>query len=159
MNDKDTFAAWIAEAMLRAHGEDFAAEALTHLAGQAQTSADLDSALSAAASSDGRPGDFGVEFIGPILAGLLIEFGRRLWDAYATPLAEQGGKALATATIDKIKELARHTWSRSPSAISLTDAEARLREAATRAGLDAAETEKLVSSMYSPEMAHGLAAK
>lgn len=159
MNDKDTFAVWIAESMLRAHGEEFAAEALTHLSGQARTSTDLESALSEAASSDRRPGDFGVEFIGPILAGILFEFGRRLWDAYAKSLAEQGGKELAKVTLDNIKKLTRDTWSRSPGAISLTDAESRLREAATRAGLDAAQTEKLVSSMYSPEMAHGLAAK
>lgn len=159
MNDKDTFAVWIAAAMLRVNNEDFAAEALASLSGQARTGADLDKALSASSSGSRRPGDFGVEFLGALLPAVLVEFGRMLWDAYARDLAVEGGKTLATVTIEKIKELTRHTWSRSPGSLSLIEVEAQLRGAAQRAGFDSVQTEKLVASLHSPEMAHGVAAQ
>lgn len=159
MNDRDAFALWIAVSMLRANEEDFAAEALISLGDRAKTSADLDSALTAAASGTRRPGDFGVEFIGAVLPVILVEFGRMLWDAYARSLADQGGKALATATLESLKELVRHTWSQKSGSISLRDAEDRLREAALRSGLDQAQIQKLVSSLSRPAMANELAAK
>jgi hypothetical protein len=136
---------WIARAMLLANNDEFGAEALVNLSHQARSSAELDQALGGA-SANRPPGDFGVEFVGAVLPALLIEFGRLLWDAYTKSLAEQGGKALATITIDKIKQLARHTWSRPGAVISLADAETRLRQAASHAGLDAAQTDRLVQS-------------
>jgi hypothetical protein len=159
MDDKDSFAVWMAGAVLRANNDEIAAEALGDLARQAQTSAELDAALNSTRSVGRRPGDFGVEFIGPLLPILLIEFGRMLWDAYAKSLADQGGKALATATLNMIKVLARRTWTQTPGAISPGEAEQRLREAALHCGLDSAQTEKLVSSLRSPELAHELASK
>lgn len=158
MNDQDAFAVWIASAMLRASNDEFAEEALASLASQAKTSAELDK-LVAEAAGDRRPGDFGVDFVGALVPALLISFGRVLWDAYAKSLTDQGAKALAAATIDKVKKLARRTWSRSSDTISLIDAETRLREAASRTGLDAAQTEKLVSCLHSPEMADVVAAE
>ncbi len=157
MNDKDTFAVWIAEAMLHANGENFAAAALADLAQEAETAGDLDLALNAAASNTRRAGDFGVEFIGPLLPVFLVEFGRMLWEAYLKALAEQGGKALASVTIATIKELARHTWLHTQPVISLDDVEARLREAGSRAGIDKAHIDKLILSLRSPEMGHALA--
>jgi hypothetical protein len=155
MDDKDAFAVWVAEAMLLANGDEFSAAALVSLSRQANTSAEFDQALSAAATNR-RPGDFGVDFVSAILPVVLIEFGRMLWDAYAKSLAEEGGKALASATIDKIRQMARYTWSRSRAVISLADAEARLRQAASHAGLDAAQTNKLVQALHSPDMVRGV---
>lgn len=158
MNDKDTFALWIAEAMYRAKGDDFGAAALADLSIKVNTTAELDHELSER-SATRRPGDFGLEFLAAVLPALLVEFGRILWDAYAKSLAEQGAQALATATIDKVKELARHTWSRSSGVISLADAESKLRGAAARVGLSATQTNELVASFHSAEMAHEVAAR
>lgn len=154
MNDRDAFAVWFAAAALRANKEGLVADGLLALAGDAQTSAELDEKVRAASRSRARPGDFGIEFLVAALPGLLLTLGRMLWDEYSKALAEQGGKALAAATIDKVKELTRRTWSRSDAPISLEDAEARLRQAAAKAGLNAAMTDRLVSSLHGPEMAH-----
>lgn len=157
MNDRDTFAIWIATSMLRASNDEFSEAALANIASRAKTSAELDQLVSTA-PADGRPGDFGVEFAGTLIPPLLIAFGRLLWDAYSKSLVEQSAKALAKSTIEKAKDLARRTWSRAPNTISLSDAETRLRDVAIRAGLDAAQTEMLVSCLHSPEMADEVAA-
>ena len=159
MDDKDTFAVWVAGSVLRANEEDFEAATLDDLAAGVKTTGDLDAALKEASSDTRRPGDFGLEFIGPLLPVILVEFGRLLWDSYVKSLADEGGKELASATIDKIKAMARGSWSHNASAMPLSEVEARLREAATHAHLTRPQTEKLVTYMLHPEVEHELAGR
>lgn len=155
MEDKDAFAVWIAQAMLLANDDEFGAAALFNLAQPVHSGAELDAAL-AHASANRRPGDFGVEFVSAVLPVVLVEFGRMLWDAYVKSLAEEGGKALATVTMDKIRQLARRTWSGQSVVVSLAEAETRLRQAAAKAGLSAEQTSQLVKSLQSTTMRDGL---
>ncbi|WP_158032218.1 hypothetical protein [Rhizobium rhizosphaerae] len=46
---------------------------------EANTSAEFAAKLEEAASQKKRPGDFGVEFIGPLLPLLLVTLGQELW--------------------------------------------------------------------------------
>jgi hypothetical protein len=84
MDERDVFAVWLGDTVLRANGDDFGAAALGSIAQEK----DLNAALKDAGSNTRRPGDFGVEFIGPLLPVLLVEFGRLLWDAYSKALVE-----------------------------------------------------------------------
>ena len=151
MEDQDRFAVWIAQAVLLANEEEFTSEALAALARKAELEGSLDAALKAATSNQRRPGDMGLDIVGPVLAMILVEFGRMLWKAYAQSLVEQGGKALAEATITTMKNLARRTWSGQHEGVSLDEVERLLREAAGRAKLDGTETERLVRSLRSAE--------
>ena len=157
MDDKDRFAVWLADTVLQANGDDFGAAALGALAEEGERTGDFDAALKGAASSTRRPGDFGVEFVGPLLPVLLVEFGRLLWAAYSKALAEQGGKALAAVTIDKIKELVNATFARRQSVLSAADAEAQLRRAGQVSGLNDEQVNKLLDTLHNPEAVRALA--
>lgn len=156
MNDRDTFAVWIAGAVLRGDEDDFAAEALKALAAEAAGADDLDRALSAAAMDEKRPGDIGLDFVGPLVPLVLVGFGRLLWDAYVKALAEKGGKALAEVTLSGLKDLVRGTWAGADPTLRLDDAEARLMAAASHAGLSADQAAGLVASLRKPGMAAAL---
>jgi hypothetical protein len=157
VNDKDTFAVWLAETVLTANGDAIGAATLSALALQAQGEANLDAMLEQASTNTRRPGDFGVEFVGPLLPVLLVEFGRMLWDAYAKSLVEQGAKSLATVTIDKVKGLVRQTFSHQSDSLSIADAESQLRKAGQAAGLNEAQVNKLLETLHNPEAVRALA--
>jgi hypothetical protein len=159
VNDKDTFAVWLAETVLTADGDAIGAATLSALALQAQGEGNLDKVLEQASANTRRPGDFGVEFVGPLLPVLLVEFGRILWDAYAKSLVEQGGKALATVTIDTVKGLVRRTFTHQDSALSISDADTQLRKAGQAAGLNEAQVNKLLETLHNPEAMRALAAE
>lgn len=158
MDERDEFAVWLAAAVLRVNDHAIHAEALKAAAAQAQTKEELDQRLRADAPGARRPGDVGLEIVGVLLPGLLVQFARLLWDAYAEALAKQGGGALASATVDAIKEQVRRTWAGRPDTISLAEAEQRLRTAAERAGLGAADTDALVASLRKPALAQAVGA-
>ena len=148
MDDRDRFAVWVSDAVLRAGEDEFTAEALAALARKAEGDAtSLDAELAKQTKQEPRAGDIGLEMIGPVLIPILIEFGRALWDAYSKRLAEQGGEALADATLAKVKEFARGTWSGRDSPVPLDEVERQLRQAALRAKLDEEETERLVAGL------------
>lgn len=159
MNDKDTFSVWLAETVLVANGDAIGAATLSALARHARGEDGLDAVLAQASTNTKRPGDFGVEFVGAILPVLLVEFGRMLWDAYTKSLAEEGGKALATATIDAIKGLVRRTFRGENGALSIADAESQLRKAARASGLNDAQVDKLLETLHNPEAVRALAAR
>lgn len=150
MNDRDIFAVWIAGAVLQGDEDEFAAEALKGLAAEASATGDLDQVLSAAATTDRRPGDIGLDFVGPLVPVILVGFGRLLWDAYMKALAEKGGKALADVTLSGLKELVRRTWTGENQTVRLDEAEARLLAAASRAGLPADQAAALAASLRKP---------
>lgn len=158
MNDRDEFAVWLATAVLHVNDHALHAEALKAVAAKAETSEELDEQLRADAPGARRPGDVGLEIVGVLLPGLLVQFARLLWDAYAEALAKKGGGALASATVDVIKEQVRRTWSGQSGTISLAEAEERLRTAAERAGLGAADTDALVASLREPDLAQAVGA-
>jgi hypothetical protein len=159
MNDKDTFAVWVAETVLVANGDAIAAATLSALARQTQGEGGLDTVLEQASANTRRPGDFGVEFVGPLLPVLFVEFGRMLWDAYVKSLAEQGGRALATTTIDTVKGLVRRTFTHQDNALSVTDADTQLRKAGQAAGLNDAQVDKLLEALHNPKAVHALTAQ
>lgn len=151
MNDKDRFSVWLAEEVLRANGDMFGAAALGTLSQEGERTENFDAALREAGSSIRRPGDFGVEFVGPLLPILLVEFGRLLWDAYFKALVEQGGKALASATIEKAKELVKATFSGREGVLNADEAEALMRKAGRNAGLTEEQTVRLMEALRNPE--------
>ena len=157
MDDKDKFAVWLADTVLQANGDAFGAAALGALAEEGERSGKFDDALREASSSARRPGDFGVEFVGPLLPVLLVEFGRLLWDAYSKALFEQGGKALASLTIDKVKELVKATFAHRQSILSTDDAETQLRKAGAASGLNDEQVSKLLEALHNPEAVRALA--
>jgi hypothetical protein len=158
MDDQDEFAVWLAETMLQATGDGFGAAALADIRKNVGPGGNLSQALSKASTHTQRPGDFGVEFVAPLLPVLLVEFGRLLWDAYAKALVEESGKALAKATVDGVKDMLRHTFSKPEgAAITSADAEAALRQAGQTAGLNPAQVDKLVETLHSPETVRVLA--
>jgi hypothetical protein len=160
LEDKDAFAVWLAGAILRANADDISAAALSGMANKAKSKSDFDLAIKGATTtSKRRPGDFGLEVIGPLIPVLLVEFGRLLWDAYVKALAQEGGKALASVTLKAVKELAKRTWSAKPADVSLPDAEATLRTVALSAGLNSAQAQKLIENLHKPTVADELAAK
>lgn len=152
MNDQDKFAVWIADTILRVNDEEIFAETLQIQASQVETPEELDKILKDTDLGKPKPGDFGLEFIGSFMVMALVEFGRKLWDSYLDALAEEGGKELASITIDKIKPLLADTWGNKLAVISLDDAAARLREVAAKNGLRQEQTEKLIESLYSKEI-------
>ncbi|MFZ1430500.1 MAG: hypothetical protein WAS21_27465 [Geminicoccaceae bacterium] len=157
MDDKDKFSVWLADTILQANGDAFGAAALGALAEESERTGNFDDALREAGSNTRRPGDFGVEFVGPLLPVLLVEFGRLLWDAYSKALVEQGGKALASLTIEKIKELVKATFGHRQSVLSITDAEAQLRKAGQASGLNDEQVSKLLEKLRNPEAVRALA--
>lgn len=157
MDERDEFAVWLAAALLRVNDHAVHAEALKAVAAPAQTKEELDQRLRADAPGARRPGDVGLEIVGVLLPGLLVQFARLLWDAYAEALAKGGG-ALASATVDAIKEQVRRTWAGRPDTISLAEAEQRLRTAAEHAGLEAADIDTLVASLRKPALAQAVGA-
>jgi hypothetical protein len=152
MNDEDTFAVWIAAAVLRTDGDTVAASTLEHMASQTSVDRPLDTVLGSAAAPRKRPGDFGLEFVAPFLPLVLVEFGRLLWHAYTAALAKKGGEALATATVDRIKALLKRTLSNKEAEISLAEAEERLRQAALAQHLSAEQTNRLIASLRDPRL-------
>lgn len=153
MDERDAFAVWLGDIILRANGDEFGAAALGSLAQEK----DFDAALKDAGSNPRRPGDFGVEFIGPLLPVLLVEFGRLLWDAYSKALVEQGGKALASVTVDKVKDQIKATFSHRAAMLSAADAEAQLREAGQASGLNDEQIGKLLEAFRNPAAVRALA--
>lgn len=156
MDDKDRFAVWLADTVLQANGDAFGAAALTTLAQEGDRTGNFDAALREAGASTRRPGDFGVEFVGPLLPILLVEFGRLLWDAYSKALVEQGGKALASLTIDKGKELVKSTFSHRQSVLDTDEAEAQLRKAGRDTGLNEEQVGKLLGALRNSEAVRAL---
>ena len=67
MDEKDVFAVWFADAMLQANDDPFGAASLNQMTEESATSAEFDAKLDEAASQEKRPGDFGIEFLGPLL--------------------------------------------------------------------------------------------
>jgi hypothetical protein len=158
MNEQDEFAVWLAETMLRANGDGFGAAALVDIRESLGPRMTLNQALDKASTHTQRPGDFGVEFVGPLLPVLLVEFGRLLWNAYAKALVEESGKALAKATIDRVKDMVRHTFTKAEgAAIKPADAEAVLRQAGQTAGLNLEQIDKLVETLHSVQTVRALA--
>jgi hypothetical protein len=158
MDKRDEFALWIATEVLRANEDALSASALEQIGERAASPQALEAALQEAAAQSRRPGDFGVEFIGPLIPVVLVGFGRLLWDEYVKALAKNGGDALAKLTIEAVKELVRKTWSQDGSTLTVTEAEGRLREAAAKAGLDGAQTEVVLGSLRKPAVAAALTA-
>jgi hypothetical protein len=157
MGDKDRFAVWLADTILHGNDVEFGAAALSSLEQEGERTGNFDAALRMAASNDRRPGDFGVEFVAPLLPVLLVEFGRLLWDAYSKALFEEGGKALASVTIDKIKSLVKATFSHRDGLLSIADADAQLRKAGRDSGLNDQQINKLLESVHAPKAVRALA--
>ncbi|MGE0700415.1 MAG: hypothetical protein AB7O57_15065 [Hyphomicrobiaceae bacterium] len=156
MNDKDQFAVWIASKILRANDDGISASTLEAIARQSTSTKALDDSLADSVAQSRRPGDFGVEFVVALLPIVLVEFGRLLWEEYTKALAKQGGDALAKLTIDASKALARKTWSMDAATLTLAEAEAKLKQAAVKAGLDATQTDMVIKSLRNPEVSAAL---
>jgi len=149
LEEKDSFAVWMADTVLRANNQDIEADLLMSMAEEAVSPAAFDEALKAASTSETRPGDMGLEFLGPLLPVVLVEFGRLVWQAYAKSLMEEGAKAAAAATIDAVKSLVKKSFAHAPDAPPMSDIENSLRAAAAKAGVKADVTEQLVASLRS----------
>jgi hypothetical protein len=153
MGDKDRFAVWLADTILHGNDDEFGAAALASLEQEGERTGNFDAALRMAASNDRRPGDFGVEFVAPLLPVLLVEFGH----PYSKALFEEGGKALASVTIDKIKSLVKATFSHRDGLLSIADADAQLRKAGRDSGLNDQQINKLLESVHAPKAVRALA--
>lgn len=152
MNDEDTFAVWIAAAVLRTDGDPIAAVTLEHIASKATADKPLDTVLAAAATNLKRPGDIGLDFVEPFLPVVLVEFGRLLWHAYVAALAKKGGEALGAATVNRIKALLKRTLSDKEPEISLAEAEERLKQAALAQQLSPEQTSRLIATFRAPRL-------
>ena len=158
MSQRDEFAVWLAGSILETNDDEFGAAALADIGDRVNNGDSLDLALEGASAHDKRAGDFGVEFMAPLLPVLLVEFGRLLWDAYAKGLVEETGKALAKLTVDSVKDLLHRTFSKPEDApIAPADVEAALRQVGRTAGLNPAQIEKLVETLHTPETVRALA--
>jgi hypothetical protein len=153
MDDKDVFAVWLADAVLQTSGDPIGAASLNQMIEDSGNSAEFSAKLDEAASQEKRPGDFGVEFLGPLLPVLLVALGRELWESYSKELVDKGGKALADATIDGVKALFRRKVA-TPAEAGASDAE--VRAAAGRAGFSPEQTDTLLTKLHSPELAQTL---
>lgn len=156
MDEQDDFAVWVADGLLKAQDDEIAAASLSDLYAKSANPAEFDRQLDEASSQAKRPGDFGLEFIGPLLPVLFVEFGRLLWQAYSKELLSQGGKALAGATIDAVKALFKK---KSASPEGLAEAEVHMRDVAQRAGLNNEQTEAVVAALRDPNLASTLVAR
>lgn len=156
MDDKDLFAVWFADAVLQTSGDPFAAASLQQMAEESRSSAEFDAKLDEAASQEKRPGDLGIEFLGPVLPVLLVTLGRELWASYCKELVEKGGKALADLTVDAIKGLVRRKLT-APGEMGVTDQQ--VRDAAERSGLSAEQIDALITTLHSPDLVQSLGAQ
>lgn len=155
MDEEDNFAVWLADGMLRADDDEFAAESLGQLFEEAKSSSDFSAKLEAAASQDVRPGDFGMEFIGPLLPILFVELGRMVWQSYSKALVDKGGKALADLTVEKVKSL---FVAKLKTPEGMSEAEQQLHSIAITSGLNAEQADKLIVTLNNPRLAETLIA-
>lgn len=155
MDEQDGFAVWIADGLLKAQDDDIAAASLSDLYANSPNSAEFNRQLDEASSQIKRPGDFGLDFIGPLLPVLFVEFGRLLWQAYSKELVSQGSKALAGATIDTVKSLFKRKVG-TPE--GLAEAETHMREVAKRSGLNSEQTEAVLAALRDPRLSAALVA-
>ena len=156
MEKRDEFAVWLATTVLDATGDAFSAAALSDLAERSGADG-LDAKIKEATINSQRPGDFGIEFVGPLLPVLLVEFGRMLWDAYAKAVVEEGGKELAGASIKFVRDALHRTFGGRGGPLSVADAEAKLREAGEKANLTAEQIDELLRTLRDPEAVRALA--
>ena len=110
----------------------------------------LGAALDDLRSFDRRPGDFGVEFVGPLLLPIVVEAARQLWASYLKGLTDKGGAQLATMTVEAVKGLIKHIWSQEKNLSSRYAA--LLRAEAERQGLPTDQIERLVRTVSGPAL-------
>lgn len=161
METQDEISLWLAEATLISGGQEVSAFVVSDIKDQVAAGGTLDTALQNIQAFDRKPGDFGAEIIGALIVPVVIEAAKQLWASYLKELtqqvnemAQQGGKQLASMTIDSAKALVRRVWTDEPE-ISTRYA-TLVRAEAERQGLPSEQIELLVNAITSPALAERL---
>ena len=153
---EEALSLWLAGAALRSAGEPIQALVLDEVGHDMEAGATLAQALEKVTQSERRPGDFGAEFLGPMLLPILIEGIKAFWNLYLTELQKKAFGELATMTIDAVKAAFRKAVSSSEKEELLDGLEQSLRQVAAAHRLSAEQTARLIALTKSPELEYEL---
>lgn len=152
----DALSLWLAAAALRSADEPIQALVLDQVRQETEVGVPLAQALDKATRSERKPGDFGVEFIGPLLLPLLIEGVKAFWKLYLTELQKKAAGEIATVTIDAVKAVFRKAMSGGDKEKIVGGLETSLRAVAVEHKLSADQTARLIALVKSADFENEL---
>lgn len=152
----DALSLWLAGAALRSGGEPIQALVLDEVRQDMEAGTPLTEAVNRATRGERQPGDFGVEFVGPLLLPILIEGIKAFWNIYLTELQKKAFGELATLTIDAVKAAFRRALASAEKGKVLGDLEQSLRDVAAAHHLSAEQTTRLIALTKSADLDNAL---
>jgi hypothetical protein len=151
MKIDDEIGLWLTRGILRSSGENIQVMVLDSLQEEVERGKDLGDVLEQASKPERQPGDFGAEFVVPIILPILIEAAKEFWSAYASEVQKKAAAKLATLTVDAVKDALRSIFRERKTNDASGNLQDAIRRVANERGLDDATTQRLVAVIEAPD--------
>ena len=159
MDQSDEMSLWLANAWLRASGDEIQSLVVEDLREQIEEGRSMADGLNSLSHSERQAGDFGMEIAGTLLAPVLVELLKDFWTGYFKKLGESAGGAAADATTERVKDWFLSILHKKEDDKVLADLRDKVERLAAQKKLTRKEAARLIETLHGPSLAKELETK
>lgn len=159
MDQSDELSLWLANAWLRASGDEIQSLVVEDLREQVEDGRSMTDGLASLSHSERQAGDFGMEIAGTLLAPVLVELLKDFWAGYFKKLGESAGGAVAEATTKRVKDWFLSILHKKEDDTVLTDLRDKVERLAAQKRLTQKEAARLLEALRGPKLVQELETK